>query len=134
MVKILDVPTLIVRFILGLINISQSTVDLLLCKGIDKLLSIALYEPRLTVVIKTVEEQLFGDKEMDPSPTELLERQRQAKKRLAKISNKLAKVADTLQSAALNKHLAYCLFDSIVAELYPELELVKEKEAVYRSK
>lgn len=126
--KILDVPTLIVRFILGWINISKSMVDFLLCKGIDKLIAIALYEPRLTAVIKTVEEQLFGAKEPDPSPTELLERQRQAKKRLAKISNKLSKVADTLQSATLNKHLVYCLFDSIVAELYPELENVLAKE------
>lgn len=119
---------MIVRLILGLINISQSAVDFLLCKGIDKLIAIALYEPRLTTVIKTVEEQLFGVKEKDPSPTELLERQSQAKKRLAKISTKLAKVADTVQSATLNKHLVYCLFDSIVAELYPELENVLAKE------
>lgn len=100
----------------------------MLCKGIDKLIAMGLYEPRLTAVIKTVEEQLFGAKEIDPSSTELLERQRQAKKRLAKISNNLAKVADTVQSAALNKHLVYCLFDSIVAELYPELENLLAKE------
>lgn len=121
-------PMLIIRFILGLINISQSTVDFLLCKGIDKLIAMSLYEPRLTDVIKTVEGQLFGAKEIDPSPTELMERQRQARKRLARISNKLAEVADTVQSATLNKHLVYCLFDSIVAELYPELENVIAKE------
>lgn len=128
MTKILDVPIIFVRLVLGLINISQSAVDFVLCKGIDKLIAMALYEPRLTAVIKTVEEQLFGAKEIDPSSTELLERQRQAKKRLANISNKLAKVADTVQSAALNKHLAYCLFDSLVDELFPELENVMSKE------
>lgn len=121
-------PIVVIRFVLGLINISQSTVDFLLCKGIDKLIAMALYEPRLTDVIKTVEDRLFGAKEIDPSPTELMERQRQARKRLANISNELAKVADTVQSAALNKHLVYCLFDSIVAELYPELENVLAKE------
>lgn len=121
-------PKLIVRIILGLINISQSAVDFLICKGIDKLIATALYEPRLTAVIKTVDEQLFGAKEAEPSVAELLERQRQAKKRLAAISENLAKVVDTVQSAALNKHLAYCLFDSIVAELYPELDNVLTNE------
>lgn len=122
MVKIWKVPTLVIRLILGLINISQSAVDFLLCKCIDKLIAIALYEPRLTDIIQTIDDQLFGKKQNEPSSTELLERQRQARKRLMNISSDFAKVADTVQSAALNKHLVYCLFDSIVAELFPELE------------
>lgn len=113
----------IVRLVLGLISISKSTVDLLLCKGIDKLLRIALYEPRLTLLVRTVDQQLFGDnKKPEPSFTELLEQQRQARNRLSRISTNLASVADTLQSPALNKQLMYCLFDIIIAELYPELD------------
>lgn len=128
-VNILDVSRIIVRFFLGLINcLSQSTIDFILCKGIDKLIRIALFEPRLTLLTKTVESQLFGEKQLDPSFTELLERQRQAKKRLAKISTNLATLSDTIQSPTLNKHLMYCLFDIIVAELYPELETTVAKD------
>lgn len=113
----------VVRFILGLIHISKSTVDLLLCKGIDKLLRIALYEPRLTFLVRTVDEQLFGhNKKPEPSFTELLEQQRQARNRLSKISTSFGNVADTLQSPTLNKQLMYCLFDMIIAEIYPELD------------
>lgn len=123
MVNILNITRFVVRLILGLIHISKTTVDLLLCKGIDKLLRIALYEPRLTLLVATVDEQLFGNKEKpEPSVTELLEQQRQARNRLSKISNNLASIADTLQSPALNKQLMYCLLDLIVAELYPELD------------
>lgn len=123
MINILNVKRFIVRFILGLINISKSTVDFLLCKGIDKLLRIAVYEPRLTLLVKTIDQQLFGDnKKPEPSFTELLEQQRQARNRLSKISSHFGSVADTLQSPTLNKQLMYCLFDIIIAELYPELD------------
>lgn len=127
-VNILDLSRFFVRFVLGLIHISKSTVDLILCKAIDKLLRIALYEPRLTLLVTTVDEQLFGDnKKPEPSFTELLEQQRQARNRLTKISPKFANVADTLQSPTLNKQLMYCLFDMIIAEIYPELDK-KSKE------
>lgn len=121
--KILGVTRLLVHFVLGLINISRSTVDSLLCKGMDKLLCIALYEPRLTLLVTTIEQEIFGQKKLEPSFTELLEQQRQAKKRLAKISTEFANVADSIQSPTLNKQLMYCLFDMIVGELYPELEI-----------
>lgn len=121
---ILSVNQFIIHFVLGLINISRTTVDDLLCKGIEKLLRIAMYEPRLTLLITIIEQEIFGKKKMhDPSFTELLEQQRQAKKRLCKISTSLGAVADTIQSPALNKQLMYCLFDMIIAELYPELGL-----------
>lgn len=127
MVNILNVSRFIVRFILGLINITKSTVDLLLCKGIDKLLRMAIYEPRLTLLVKTIDEQLFGVKKPEPSITELLEQQRQARNRLSKISTNFGTVADTLQSPALNKQLMYCLFDMIIAELYPELDNIAKE-------
>lgn len=128
MVNILDISKIIVRIILGLIAISRSTVDALVCKGIDKLLRIALYEPRLTLLVSTVEDQLFDEKKPDPSSTDLLEQQRIAKQCLEKISVKFGCVADTIQSPALNKQLMYCLFDIIVAELYPELNTSISKE------
>lgn len=123
MSNILNVTKFIVRIVLGLIFISKSTVDSLLCKALDKLLRIAVYEPRLTLLISTVDEQLFGaNKKPEPSFTELLEQQRQARNRLSKISTQLTSVADTLQSPTLNKQLMYCLLDIIIGELFPELE------------
>lgn len=122
-INILNATRLIVRIVLGLISISKSTINALLCIGLDKLLRIALYEPRLTLLISTIDEQLFGEnKKLEPSFTELLEQQRQARNRLSKISSQFVSVADTLQSPALNKQLMYCLLDIIVAELYPELD------------
>lgn len=128
LVNIVDLSRIIVRVILGLIAISQKLVDALVCKGIDKLLRMALFEPRLKLLVLTIEEQLFGVKKPDPCNTELLEQQRQAKQRLARISPKFSRLADTLQSATLNKQLMYCLFDLIVAELYPELDKNLAKE------
>lgn len=123
--NIIGVNQLIVHFVLGLINISRSTVDALLYKGLDKLLCMALYEPRLTLLITTIEQEIFGIKKPEPSFTELLEQQRQARKRLGKISDKFALLADTIQSPTLNKQLMYCLLDIIIAELYPELDVEK---------
>lgn len=126
--NIVDLSRILVRVILGMIAISRKVVDALVCKGIDKLLRIALYEPRLTLLVTTIEEQLFGEKKPEACRAELLEQQRQAKQRLARISPKFARLADTLQSPALNKQLMYCLFDLIVAELYPELDSNLAKE------
>ncbi|KAG4066493.1 hypothetical protein HA402_007129 [Bradysia odoriphaga] len=121
LVKILNTPMIIVKFILALINISQKFIDGIINLLIDKLIKFGLYEPRLTVLINELENQLFGPKQTDPSITELLERQRQAKLRLEKVRKGLGNIADILQSPALNKHLMYCLFDIIVLEIYPEL-------------
>lgn len=120
--RIVQAPGIIIKLILGLVHISRSTVDYFLCKGIERLLRFDTYETKVTALIKTVEEQLFGPKQTTAGPVELLERQRQARLRLEKISKNLGTVADTIQSPALNKHLMYCLFDIIVAEMYPELD------------
>lgn len=101
--------------------------DTLLIDGINKLIVMALYQPRLTLLIRTVEDQLFGEKEDAPTAKDLQERRSLAKARLMGISNKLTCVADSLQCATLNKHLAYCLLDIILAELYPELNSFSSK-------
>lgn len=76
------------------------------------------------MLLQTIEEHLFGHQsnQMPASAMELLARQQQARIRLEKISTNLGNVADTIQSPALNKHLMYCLFDIIIAEMYPELD------------
>lgn len=110
-----------IRFVLGLIRISQSLTDTLLIEGINKLITIGLYQPRLTLLIKTIEDRLFDTKQDDSTAKDLQERKVLAKNRLMGISKKFGCLADTLQCATLNKHLAYCLLDIILAELYPEL-------------
>lgn len=118
----LRTPLIIIRFVLALINVSQSTVDMLIGKFVNKLIKIGLYEPRLTMLITLLEHHLFDTKKSEPSPTELHERQRQAKQRLNNVYNGLGNVADVLQSPPLNKHLMYSLFDILLTELYPELD------------
>lgn len=112
------------KLITGLVHISRTTVDFILCKTIEKLIRFDVYESRLTILIQTIEEHLFGQSKQSatPSAVELLERQRQARARLEKMSKNLGRIADVIQSPALNKHLMYCLFDIIVAEMYPELD------------
>lgn len=127
MVRILQTPFIIVRFVLALINVSQSTVDILIGKLINKLIKIGLYEPRLTVLITLLEHHLFDTKKTEPSPTELHERQRQAKQRLNGVYTGLGSVADALQSPPLNKHLMYSLFDIVLTDLYPELDNVAKE-------
>lgn len=107
-----------------MVNISRTTVDFVLCKTIERIIRFDVFETRLTILIQTIEEHLFGQSKQSATPTaiELLERQRQARARLEKVSTNLGRIADTIQSPALNKHLMYCLFDIIVAEMYPELE------------
>lgn len=122
MLNILNIPRIIIRCFLGCINIAHVTVDALILKLVDKTLRSALQETHLTQLVNILEDQLFNMKHENVSTTELLERQRQARKRLAGISKRSCCVMDTLQSPILNKHLVYCLFDIIVIEAFPELE------------
>lgn len=106
---------------MGIIKLSHSLAETLINAAIRKLISIAIYQPRLTILFRSIEEQLFIEKSVDVTASELMERKILAKQRLSAISVSFGSVADTVQSASLNKHLVYCLFDIILAELYPEL-------------
>lgn len=55
-----------------------------------------------------------------PSPHELLRRQQIARQSLKNACDGLESVSDVLQSPVLNKHLMYCLLDSLLIEMYPE--------------
>lgn len=121
--KILRIPMILVRLVLALVTVSSTAADQLICWLIDKLIRLGLYEPRLTTLITALESHLFGPQSpTTASPTELLKRQVDAKQRLEKVCAGLSSVVDVLQSPPLNKHLMYCLFDIIIADLYPELE------------
>lgn len=113
---------ILVRLVLALVTVSSTAADQLICWLIDKLIRIGLYEPRLTTLITALESHLFGPQSAPATPTELLKRQVDAKQRLERVCPGLSSVVDVLQSPPLNKHLMYCLFDIIIAELYPELE------------
>lgn len=116
---------MLIKFMISLVNISKPTVDSIICSLLQKLLNLGLYEPRLAVLINLLKDQLFGgqDKEAEPTPSDLLERQRLARERLVALNGHLGGVADMLQSPPMNKHLIYSLFDIIVDEMYPDLLL-----------
>lgn len=104
----------------------MQTVDSIIHSLLQRLLNAGLYQPRLAVLIDLLKDQLFGnggekEKDHEPTPSELLERQRLARQRLVAINKNLGSFADMLQSPPLNKHLVYSLFDLIVDELYPDL-------------
>lgn len=117
---------------ISLVNISKQTVDSIICSLLQKLLNVGLYEPRLAVLINLLKDQLFdkeAEKEKEPTPSELLERQRLAKQRLVALNGHLGSVADMLQSPPMNKQLIYSLFDIIVDEMYPDLNLLLSTES-----
>lgn len=131
--EILRYPSVLIKFMISLVNISTQTVDSIICSLLQKLLNTGLYEPRLAVLINLLKDQLFGgetteEKKSEPTPTELLERQRLARERLVALNGHLGSLADMLQSPPMNKHLIYSLFDVIVDEMYPELLLSMEED------
>lgn len=65
---------------------------------------------------------LFNHKSTEPTPYELLKRQQLARSRMESTRKGLGNLADCLQSPPLNKHIIYCLFDIILAEMYPEFD------------
>ncbi|XP_053687378.1 sorting nexin-14-like [Sabethes cyaneus] len=122
LVKILNAPFIIVRLALAFCCVSRRTVDTLIHTAIARLLRIGLKETRLAVLINLLREVIFLRKLPEPTSAELLRRQQDARKRLDTLRPGLGTLADVLQSPALNKHLAYCLFDIILGEMYPEFE------------
>ncbi|XP_055694415.1 sorting nexin-14-like isoform X1 [Lutzomyia longipalpis] len=120
--RILVVPTVIVKFILALIRLSRTTVDSLICRGLAKLLQVGLHEPRLAFLLTLLEEQIFDEKHTQVGEMELQQRRDLARMRIVRVARQLGSVVDTLQSPALNKHLIYCLFDTILAEMFPEMD------------
>lgn len=67
-------------------------------------------------------DHLFGPKQPNPTASELLERQRQAKSCLDHIRPGLSSIIEVLQSPPMNKQLMYSLMDIVLVEVYPELE------------
>ncbi|XP_059607422.1 sorting nexin-14-like [Phlebotomus argentipes] len=123
--RILAAPTVIVKLTLALIRLSRTTVDSIICRGLAKLLRIGLHEPRLAFLLALLEEQIFEEKppkREESEAAELKKRQELARRRITMVSRRLGNVVDTLQSPALNKHLIYCLFDTILAEMFPEMD------------
>lgn len=122
MVKILNAPILLVRLALAFCCVSRKTVDTLIHTAIARLLRAGLKESRLAGLINLLREIIFLKKLPEPTPAELLRRQQEARKRLEDLRPGLGNVANVLQSPVLNKHLMYCLFDTILGEMYPEFE------------
>lgn len=121
-VKVLNAPFIIVRLALAFCCVSRKTVDTLLNSLTARLIRAGLKQSRLAFLITLLREHVFLRKLSEPTPATLLKRQQEARKRLEELRTGLGNLADVLQSPALNKHLMYCLFDILLAEMYPEFD------------
>lgn len=121
-VKVLNAPFLIVRLALAFCCVSRKSVDTLINSLTAKLIRAGLKESRLAFLINLLREHVFLRKQPEPTPAMLLKRQQEARKRLEDLRGGLGNLADVLQSPVLNKHLMYCLFDILLAEMYPEFD------------
>ncbi|XP_035785523.1 sorting nexin-14-like [Anopheles albimanus] len=122
LVKVLNAPFIIVRLALAFCCVSRKTVDTLLNSLTARLIRAGLKQSRLAFLITLLREHVFLRKLSEPTPATLLKRQQEARKRLEELRTGLGNLADVLQSPALNKHLMYCLFDILLAEMYPEFD------------
>uniref|UniRef100_A0A1S4HA83 PXA domain-containing protein n=1 Tax=Anopheles gambiae TaxID=7165 RepID=A0A1S4HA83_ANOGA len=122
LVKVLNAPFLIVRLALAFCCVSRKSVDTLINSLTAKLIRAGLKESRLAFLINLLREHVFLRKQPEPTPAMLLKRQQEARKRLEDLRGGLGNLADVLQSPVLNKHLMYCLFDILLAEMYPEFD------------
>uniref|UniRef100_A0A182KB22 PPIase cyclophilin-type domain-containing protein n=1 Tax=Anopheles christyi TaxID=43041 RepID=A0A182KB22_9DIPT len=122
LVKVLNAPSIIVRLALAFCCVSRKSVDTLINSLTAKLIQAGLKESRLAFLINLLREHIFLRKQPEPTPAMLLKRQQDARKRLEDLRGGLGNVADVLQSPVLNKHLMYCLFDILLAEMYPEFD------------
>ncbi|XP_052860085.1 sorting nexin-14-like [Anopheles cruzii] len=122
LVKVLNAPFIIVRLALAFCCVSRKTVDTLINSLTAKLIRAGLKQTRLAFLINLLREYVFLRKQPEPTPATLLKRQQEARKRLEDLRGGLGNVTDVLQSPVLNKHLMYCLFDILLAEMYPEFE------------
>ncbi|XP_058130506.1 sorting nexin-14-like [Anopheles ziemanni] len=122
LVKVLNAPFIIVRLALAFCCVSRKSVDTLINSLTVKLIRAGLKESRLAFLINLLREHVFLRKQPEPTPATLLKRQQEARKRLEDLRGGLGNLADVLQSPVLNKHLMYCLFDILLAEMYPEFD------------
>ncbi|XP_049298782.1 sorting nexin-14-like [Anopheles funestus] len=122
LVKVLNAPFIIVRLALAFCCVSRKSVDTLINSLTAKLIRAGLKESRLAFLINLLREHVFLRKQPEPTPAMLLKRQQEARKRLEDLRGGLGNVSDVLQSPVLNKHLMYCLFDILLAEMYPEFD------------
>uniref|UniRef100_A0AAG5DUD2 PXA domain-containing protein n=1 Tax=Anopheles atroparvus TaxID=41427 RepID=A0AAG5DUD2_ANOAO len=122
LVKVLNAPFIIVRLALAFCCVSRKTVDALINSLTARLIRAGLKESRLAFLINLLREHVFLRKQPEPTPATLHKRQQEARRRLEDLRGGLGNLADVLQSPVLNKHLMYCLFDILLAEMYPEFD------------
>lgn len=121
--SILNVPKVLLRAAYGSLRVLPDA-DGIICEVIGNFLRKTLDQPTLAKLIKELEEKVFDSDSTDsPCPEELERRHNLAIARLESVNKNSVKILSFLQNPVLNKHLVYCLFDTIAVELFPELNL-----------
>lgn len=117
--SILNINKIILRLLKGLVSLlpdADNIVSQLLTRFLEKLLS----QEVLAKLINELEEKIFEDPTNPPTQDEQKKRFELATSRLASVNKHSVKILSFLQNPVLNKHLAYCLLDTIAIELFPE--------------
>lgn len=121
--SILNVPKVLLRATYGALRVLPNADDII-CGVISNFLRKTLDQPVLAKLINELEEKVFDTDPTDPPCLEELERRHNiAIARLGSINKNSVKILSFLQNPVLNKHLVYCLIDTIAVELFPELNL-----------
>lgn len=121
--SILNVPKVVLRATYGALRVLPDADDII-CEVIKSFLLKTLDQPTLAKLIKELEEKVFDTDATDPPcPEELERRHNLAITRLEGINKNSVKILSFLQNPVLNKHLVYCLIDTVAVELFPELNL-----------
>lgn len=120
--EIIKFNDLILRIVTGLLNALPNS-DLIICMSIRKLVEKLVNQSIMAHLIKELEEKIFDDKDKSqPTLKELSDRRNLAMERLDKIKNGLSNNLMLLQNPIFNKHLAYCLLDTVIIEAFKELD------------
>lgn len=119
--KILKVPNLILRILIGITSILPDS-DSLVLMSIRKIVNRFINQEILAYLIDELKIKLFETKPTKTTQLELEGRKTLAFERLEKIRRGLSENLRLLQNPIFNKHLVYSLIDVIIIEGFPELD------------
>lgn len=118
--KIIKVPNILLRMVIGIIRFIPDS-DSLVLMAIRKFVNRLINQAILAYLVKELKEKLFESKQSKTTKQELEQRKNLAFERLEKLRTGLSDTLKFLQNPIFNKHLIYSLIDVIIAEGFSEL-------------
>ncbi|CRK86357.1 CLUMA_CG000202, isoform A [Clunio marinus] len=123
LVSILNINDIIVRIVRGFFSLLPDS-DFIIIELVRKLLHKIINQTILAKLIDELKEKIFdSNPTVDPTDVELNKQRHLAMVQVSKVNKNLGNILCLLQYPLLNKQLAYCLIDVVIAEIFPELNL-----------